>query len=180
MAAHPGRVRTRWRLRRRTAAAAGRPPPVRAGAAALRGLPATLAYDPAEEALLLGSGRISPVPPGAWEFHAGGVRVLSAWFEQRTAAGPEPAEDGSLAALRPAVWPQEWTSELLELITVLALLAELEPRREELARRTADGPRIDAAELRAAGVLPPPPTARRPASVLDHHEEGPEGQFTLL
>ncbi|MFE5741789.1 type ISP restriction/modification enzyme [Streptomyces celluloflavus] len=157
----------------------GRRPYVRA-ALPSRGLPGTLAYDPAEEALLLGSGRISPVPPGAWEFHAGGVRVLSAWFEQRTAAGAEPAEDGSLAALRPAVWPQEWTSELLELITVLALLAELEPRREELARRTADGPRIDAAGLRAAGVLPPPPTARRPASVLDHHEEGPEGQFTLL
>jgi len=25
-----------------------------------------------------------------------------------------------------------------------------------------------------------PDTARRPASVLDHHEEGPEGQFALI
>jgi hypothetical protein len=29
-------------------------------------------------------------------------------------------------------------------------------------------------------VLPVPAAARRPASVLDHHEEGPEGQFALL
>jgi hypothetical protein len=64
----------------------------------------------------------------------------------------------------------------LELITVLALLAELRPRQEEL---TVTAP-ITAQELRKAGVLPVPQTARRPASVLDHHEEGPEGQVALI
>ncbi|MFH8572150.1 type ISP restriction/modification enzyme [Streptomyces sp. NPDC017993] len=157
----------------------GRRPYVRS-ALPERGLPQTLAYDRDDEALLLGSGRIAPVPPGAWDYHAGGVRVLDAWFAQRTGAGEEPAEAGSLAALRPATWPQEWTSDLLELITVLALLAELRAPTAELCRRTADGPEIGAAELRAAGVLPAPLSARRPASVLDHHEEGPEGQFALL
>ncbi|MFG2891732.1 type ISP restriction/modification enzyme [Streptomyces sp. NPDC048248] len=157
----------------------GRRPYVRS-ALPERGLPQTLDYDRDEEALLLGSGRIAPVPPGAWDYHAGGVRVLDAWFAQRTGAGAEPAEAGSLAALRPATWPQEWTSDLLELITVLALLAELSAPVEELRRRTADAPGIGAAELRAAGVLPAPLSARRPASVLDHHEEGPEGQFALL
>jgi hypothetical protein len=39
---------------------------------------------------------------------------------------------------------------------------------------------ITQAELSKAGVLPVPEAARRPASVLDHHEEGPEGQFALL
>ncbi|MEV0369640.1 type ISP restriction/modification enzyme [Streptomyces sp. NPDC050636] len=160
----------------------GRRPYVRAALPA-RGLPETIGYDADDEALLLGSGRISPVPPGAWGFHAGGVRVLEAWFEERTGAGgagTEPPEPGSLAALRPTTWSQEWTSELLELITVLALLAELVPQGEELRRRAADGPAIGAAELRAAGIVPAPVAARRPASVLDHHEEGPEGQFALL
>ncbi|MFI7103101.1 type ISP restriction/modification enzyme [Streptomyces sp. NPDC050161] len=160
----------------------GRRPYVRAALPA-RGLPQTLAYDPGEEALLLGTGRIAPVPAGAWDFHAGGVRVLEAWFAARSAAAPpgtEADEAPGLAALRPPAWPQEWTSELLELITVLALLAELEPRRAELWQRTADGPRIGADALRAAGILPPPDAARRPASVLDHQEEGPEGQFALL
>ncbi|WP_418361438.1 type ISP restriction/modification enzyme [Streptomyces gilvosporeus] len=154
----------------------GRRPYVRS-ALPTRGLPASLAYDDGEEALLLGDGRISPVPPGAWDFHAGGARVLESWFEERTAAA-DPAQ-GALAALRTPAWPQEWTSELLELITVLALLAELTPQLAGLAARTADGPQLTAEDLREAGVLPVPAAARRPASVLDHQEEGPEGQFAL-
>ncbi|MFE3882045.1 type ISP restriction/modification enzyme [Streptomyces lydicus] len=161
----------------------GRRPYVRSALPA-RGLPQDIAYDPAEEALLLGGGRISPVPPGAWNFHAGGVRVLQAWLAERTgtaAAGAEAPEAGSLAALRPADWRQEWTSELLELTTVLALLSELRPQCEELRRQSeGGGPQLTAGELRAAGVLPAPVSAHRPASVLDHHEEGPEGQFALL
>lgn len=147
----------------------GRRPYVRA---AVPARPETIAYDAGEEALLLGTGRISPVPAGAWDFLVGGVRMLELWFEHRTAR-PEP---GTLAAIGPSAWPREWTSELLELITVLALLAELRPRQRELR----EGPWIGRAELRAAGVLPVPAAARRPASVLDHHEEGPEGQFALI
>ncbi|MFB7508599.1 DNA methyltransferase, partial [Streptomyces broussonetiae] len=59
---------------------------------------------------------------------------------------------------------------------VLVLLAELRPKRAE-SKVTAP---VTAGELRAAGVLPVPDASRRPASVLDHHEEGPEGQFALL
>ncbi len=140
--------------------------------APLPALPAELLYDREEEALLLGDGRIAPVPADAWDFHAGGVRVLQAWFIQRT----EPAEPGTLEAVRPTSWPQTWTSELLELITVLALLAELRRSQAELRAKTP----VTAAGLRKAGVLPVPDAARRPASVLDHHEEGPEGQFALI
>lgn len=93
--------------------------------------------------------------------------MLELWFERRTAVA---GTDG-LEAVRPRAWPQEWTSELLELITLLALLAELRPRQDELAH----GPQIGAEELRAAGVLPVAAAARRPASVLDHQEEGRTG-----
>ncbi|MEU6015923.1 type ISP restriction/modification enzyme [Streptomyces sp. NPDC047515] len=150
----------------------GRRPYVRAS---VPPVPTALGYDPADETLTLGTGRISPVPAGAWEFRVGGVRMLEVWFERRTAAAGAKDVDG-LDALRPRAWPQEWTSELLELITVLALLDGLRPRREGLA----DGPRITVGDLRAAGVLPVPAAARRPASVLDHQEEGPDGQFALL
>ncbi|MEU9991274.1 type ISP restriction/modification enzyme [Streptomyces sp. NPDC048045] len=161
-----------WLMRRdgeRPKLPGGRRPYVRAP---LPALPVTLDYDRDEETLRLGEGRISPVPPAAWDYEVAGVRVLQAWFAARTA----PAEPGTLAALRPATWPQPWTSELLELITVLALLAELRPQRAAL---TVTAP-VTAAGLHRAGVLPVPGTARRPASVLDHHEEGPEGQFALL
>ncbi|MFG2192429.1 type ISP restriction/modification enzyme [Streptomyces sp. NPDC048639] len=155
----------------------GRRPYVRAAVPTdQRTLAGTLSHDPEEGALHLGSGRISPVPAAAWEFHAGGVRVLERWFEVRTATGTP----GGLDAVRPAAWPQEWTSELLELITVLSMIDELRPERAALAARMADGPRLTAVDLRRAGVLPAPAAAHRPASVLDHHEEGPNGQFALL
>lgn len=135
-------------------------------------LPVDVLYDRDEEALHLDEGRISPVPPEAWDFEVGGVRVLEQWFAART----QPREPGTLEAIRPAGWPQAWTSELLEIVTVLALLAELRPQQAELSLSEP----ITGTELRKAGVLPVPDAARRPASVLDHHEEGPEGQFALI
>ncbi|CAL9379087.1 type ISP restriction/modification enzyme [Streptomyces sp. enrichment culture] len=150
----------------------GRRPYVRA---ALPPWPGALEYDAGDEVLRVGAGRVAPVPVEAWEYRVGGVRVLPLWFERRTAA----AEPGTLEALRPSAWPQEWTSELLELITVLALLAALDREGAALADRLGTGS-LGRAALRAAGVLPHPPAARRPASVLDHLEEGPEGQFALL
>ncbi|MFC9796129.1 type ISP restriction/modification enzyme [Streptomyces sp. NPDC127584] len=149
----------------------GRRPYVRA---AVPSRPETLTYEAGDETLCLGTGRISPVPPEAWEYSVGGTRVLEQWFAHRTA----PVEPGSLDAIGPAAWPQEWTSELLDLVTVLALLGTREAERAALVPDEAGS--VGGAELRAAGVLPPPAGSRRPASVLDHQEEGPEGQFMLL
>lgn len=149
----------------------GRRPYVRA---ALPPYPARLDYDRDEESLYLDDGRIAPVAPEAWDFQVSGVRVVELWLTRRMRR-PEP---GTLEAIGPAAWPQAWTSELLELITVLTLLAELGDEQAALAHSSA--PTVGAGELHAAGVLPVPATARRPASVLDHHEEGPEGQFALL
>lgn len=162
--------RALWLMRRdgdRPKLPGGRRPYVRAP---LPSRPLALEYDRDEEALLLDEGRISPVPPRAWDYEVSGVRVLEQWFTARVTE-PEP---GTLAAIRPPTWPQAWTSELLELITVLALLAELQPFQQELT------PLLTATDLHEAGVLPLPESTRRPASVLDHHEEGPEGQFALL
>ncbi|MFF5706326.1 type ISP restriction/modification enzyme [Streptomyces sp. NPDC012794] len=149
----------------------GRRPYVRA---AVTGWPAGLGHDPETEALTLGDGVVSPVPAGAWEYEVQGVRVLEAWFAARC-AHRDPRARG-LEGLGPAEWPRTWTSELLALVTTLALLADLAPEREAFT----PGPPLPAAELEAAGVLPPPRWARRPASVLDHQEEGPGGQFALL
>ncbi|MYV42970.1 DNA methyltransferase [Streptomyces sp. SID1328] len=161
--------RALWLMRRdgeRPKLPGGRRPYVRAP---LPPYPRTLRHDAEDETLYLDEGRVSPVPRAAWEHEVAGVRTLEAWFTARTA----PAAPGTLAAIGPRAWPQSWTSELLELITVLTLLTEL----------PAPGPvsePITATDLRTAGVLPPAPPSRRPASVLDHQEEGPEGQFALL
>ncbi|MFF8728418.1 type ISP restriction/modification enzyme [Streptomyces sp. NPDC015171] len=164
--------RALWLMRRdgeRPRLPGGRRPYVRAP---LPRRPVALVYDRDEETLHLDEGRVSPVPPEAWDYEVAGARVLESWFAARTA----PAEPGTLAAIRPASWPQSWTSELLELVTVLTLLAELRPARAALRVPSP----VTAADLRRAGVLPVPDPARRPASVLDHREEGPDGQFALL
>jgi hypothetical protein len=147
----------------------GRRPYVRAP---LPSRPLGLHYDRDEETLHLDEGRISPVPPAAWDFQVGGVRVLDQWFTTRTTQ-PTP---GTLESIRPTTWPQPWTSDLLEVITALSLLAELRPQQAELTIESL----ITPDELRKAGVLPPSDTSRKPASVLDHHEDGPEGQVALI
>ncbi|MEV7321076.1 type ISP restriction/modification enzyme [Streptomyces sp. NPDC093970] len=165
--------RALWLLRRdgeRPKLPGGRRPYVRAP---LPARPLTVRYVPEEEALHIDEGRVSPVPQEAWDFTAGDVRVLESWFTARTAG---PAAPGTLAAVTAVAWPQSWTSELLELITVLALLAEVRSQRAGLEFDTG----ITATDLRAADVLPPPEASRRPASILEHTEEGPAGQLTLL
>lgn len=164
-----------WLMRRhgdRPKLPGGRRPYVRAP---LPARPLTLHYDREEETLRLDEGRISPVPPEAWDFEVNGVRILEQWFTARITE-PEP---GTLAAIRPTTWPQAWTSELLELITVLALLAELQPPELQPPGSELTSS-ITATDLHRAGVLPVPGPARRPASVLDGHEEGPEGQLALI
>ncbi|WP_346265606.1 type ISP restriction/modification enzyme, partial [Streptomyces hirsutus] len=164
-----------WLMRRdgeRPRLPGGRRPYVRAP---LPSRPSTVRYDRDEEALCFDEGRVSPVPPAAWDYEVAGVPVLERWCAART----EEAEPGTLEAIRPAGWPQTWTSELLELITVLALLAELRPSQAASTDRATTDP-ITPAELRRAGVLPVPRSAHKPASVLDAHEEGPEGQLALI
>lgn len=137
-----------------------------------------LEYDREQRELRIGAGRISPVSPAAWDRTAGGVRVLEAWWERRTA----PGTPGSLEALRPPRWTRSSTSDLLEVVSVLTLIADLDDERQALARRLSGraGRTLGATVLRDAGVLPVPAARRRPASVLDHREEGPDGQFALL
>ncbi|WP_405579801.1 type ISP restriction/modification enzyme [Streptomyces sp. NBC_01190] len=160
----------------------GARPYVRAPLPAAPG-PGELSYDPDESALRIGDGLISPVSPDAWELTGGGVGALEQWYERRTA----PGEPGSLEGLRPAAWTRATTSELLELISRLTLLAGLRRELAGFAERLAARERSEhgrtagqVAELRAAGILPVPAARRGPASVLTHHEEGPDGQFTLL
>ncbi|QPP11065.1 DNA methyltransferase [Streptomyces bathyalis] len=155
----------------------GHRPYVRAPLPAAAPTAEELVHDAEERALHVGEGRVAPVAPEAWEYEAGGAGVLEAWFAQRSVA---PVDAGRLDALRPGSWPQAWTSELLELITVLTLLAELREEQRDLARSLESAGEPGRAALEGAGLLPVPPASRLPASVLDVPEEGPNGQLALL
>ncbi len=111
------------------------------------------------------------MPAAAWEFTAGGVRVLERWFRLRAAAAAGLRTDGEvpdgLDAVGARGWTREWTSELLELITVLALVDGAAGRRKELAARLDAGPLIGPAELRSAGCSRPPPGRGGPRRCSD-------------
>ncbi len=159
----------------------GRRPYVRA---ALPARPGELSYDADNEALTgaRAGSRRCPRRPGSSRWAGCGC------WSGGSGSGPPRRRglrtDGEvpdgLDAVGARGWTREWTSELLELITVLALVDGAAGRREELAARLDAGPLIGPAELRSAGVLPAPARSRLPASVLGHQEEGPDGQFALL
>ncbi|MFJ2904781.1 type ISP restriction/modification enzyme [Streptomyces sp. NPDC087212] len=165
--------RTLWLMLRdgeRPKLPGGRRPYVRAP---LPARPRSVHYDREEETLHLDEGRISPVPRAAWDFQVSRTRVLEEWLTARTTS-PEP--EGGLTAIRPQSWPQPWTSELLELITVLTLTAEA--RAQQPTSLSVTSP-LTTRDLHRAAVLPPPRWTHSPSSILDHKEEGPEGQLTL-
>ena len=59
-------------------------------------------------------------------------------------------------------WRADYTSELIDLLNVLGLLADLEPEQGELLAHIIDGPVISVDELTEAHVLPVTAEARTP------------------
>jgi hypothetical protein len=108
----------------------------------------------------IGSGEFAPVPAAVWDYDIGGMRVLRKWFSYRR-ANPGGRRSSPLDAIHADRWPHEWTAELIDLLTVLRRLVELEPQQEDLLGRSLTGPQITAADLTTAGVFPVPDVARR-------------------
>ncbi|MGC0421525.1 type ISP restriction/modification enzyme [Embleya sp. AB8] len=127
--------------------------------------PTEVRHDEETGSLLLGSGRIAPVPREVWD-----LGLLQPWIAART----EPPGEG-LERIRERAWSTDLTSELIDLLHVLALLTDLADTRHALCAEAAAAPTLATADL-----LPPPPATRRPPTVLDITEEGPGGQAVLV
>ncbi|MQA35301.1 type ISP restriction/modification enzyme [Modestobacter roseus] len=133
-----------------------------------QGMPDELDYNPATHVLSVGDGRIGPVAPEVWAYEVSGMNVLRKWFGYRRATRPRTrGEQSPLDDIRPTSWPAAYTSDLLQLIEVLTLVAQAEPEQAQLLERVMSGPRITVADLTEAGVLPVPSDRRslpRPAA----------------
>lgn len=125
-----------------------------------RELPNRIDYDPASCTLLVGEGRVEPVPPGVYAYEVSGMPIVRKWFNYRSAR-PRGRRGSPLDEIRPD-WDSETTGDLLDLLNVLGLCVALEPSQAELLDRILIGPIVDVAELTKSGVLPVPPPARRP------------------
>lgn len=99
-------------------------------------------------------------------YEVSGKQVLVQWFSYRRKNRERPIigdrrPPSPLGDMQPDHWLPEYTTELINLLNVLGLLVELEPRQSELLEKICSGPLISAAELDAAGAFALPPKAKK-------------------
>jgi len=95
-------------------------------------MPDEIQYDESQQRLLVGSGFINNVPKAVWDYEVSGKRVLTQWFSYRKKNRERPIigdrrPPSKLGDIQSHHWLAEYTTELLNVLHVLALLIEMEP-----------------------------------------------------
>lgn len=121
-------------------------------------MPDTLDYDAEKHRLLVGTGFIENVLPAVWEYEVSGKQVLLQWFSYRKKDRERPIigdrrQPSPLSQIQPDHWLPEYTTELLNVVNVLTMLVQLEPKQADLLNKICDGPLISETELKIAGAL---------------------------
>ena len=116
------------------------------------GFPDTIDYDPALQRLKIGTGFIDNVPPAVWAYEVSGKQVLRQWFSYRKKDRERPQigdkrPPSPLSDIQPDHWLSEYTSELINVLNVLGMLVELEPKQADLLERICDGPLIPTSKI---------------------------------
>ncbi|MFF2211064.1 type ISP restriction/modification enzyme [Streptomyces antibioticus] len=123
-------------------------------------VPETLTYDADTKTLWVGPGTFTGVPPEVWGYEVGGMNVVKKWFGYRKAS-PTSRKTSPLDDIHVTSWPDEWTMELIDLLSVLRRLVDLAPAQQALTTKIVASPVVTVADLTSAGVLPPQPGATR-------------------
>jgi hypothetical protein len=117
------------------------------------GFPDTIDYDASLRRLKIGVGYIDNVPDAVWNYEVSGKQVLRQWFSYRRKNRERPQigdkrPPSPLQSIQPDHWLAEYTTELLNVLNVLGLLVELEPKQADLLARICDSPLIPASALK--------------------------------
>ena len=116
-------------------------------------MPNEIGYDQHSKELSIGDGVIGPVEAAAWTYEVSGMNVLRNWFRSRKKE-PEGSYSSDLNEITQKTWTADYTTELLQLIAVVTLLSDLEPKQADILDRVLAGPLISATELEDAGIIP--------------------------
>lgn len=125
-------------------------------------MPDTIAYDNASQVLTLGDGQWGPVIPEVMAYTVGGKNVLKSWFNYRKAV-PGGKKTSPLDYVHVDTWPVEWTTELIDLLTILTRLVALETKQTQVLDGVLGGDILTSDALAAEGVRwPTRPSDRKP------------------
>lgn len=107
-------------------------------------MPDKISYNPANQRLWVGRGHIDNVPPAVWAYEVSGKQVLTQWFSYRRRNRDRPLigdrrPPSPLGDIQPDHWLAEYTTELLNVLNVLARLVALEPAQADLLNRICAG-----------------------------------------
>jgi hypothetical protein len=108
-------------------------------------MPEKMSYDESRNRLLVGKGFVENVPPAVWRYEVSGKRVLAQWFSYRKKNRERPIigdrrPPSKLGDIQPDHWLAEYTTELLNVLHVLALVVELELDQSQLLEAICEGP----------------------------------------
>jgi len=111
-------------------------------------IPDEIHYDESRRRLLIGKGFIDNMPAAVWHYEVSGKRVLRQWFSYRKKNRERPiigdrGPPSKLGDIQPVHWLAEYTSELLNVLNVLALLVELESAQAKLLEEICGGRTLD-------------------------------------
>ncbi len=125
-------------------------------------MPTDVIYDADRSIIVLGDGEFGPVREEAWNYDVGGRNVIKSWVNYRKAE-PGGKKNSPLDRNHVDEWDPDWTTEFIDLLTVLTRLVELEPEQADLLERVLASPVLGGEALRLAGVRwPSKPTDRKP------------------
>lgn len=125
-------------------------------------MPEIISHGAERSILMMDSGEFAPVRREVWNYAVGGKNVLGSWFNYRK-KDPGGKRPSPLDHLYPTAWDPDWTTEAVDLLTVLTRLVELEPAQADLLTRVLAGKPLHADDLGAAGTLwPMTPKDRKP------------------
>ncbi|WP_404434200.1 N-6 DNA methylase [Microbacterium lacus] len=129
--------------------------------AGVKDLPERLDYDIARQEILIGGGRFGPVSQEVYEYAVGGRSVVKSWVDYRAKA-PAGKRTSPLDEIVPSAWEPEWSHDLVEVLTVLTRLIELESAQGELLSQILESALLTCHDLETAGAKWPTSDQRRP------------------
>ena len=144
-------------------------------------MPQSIAYDVEHSTLRLGDGEFAPVRRQVVDYTVGGRNVFKSWFDYRK-KDPGGRRPSPLDHLYPTAWDPDWTTEAIDLLTVLTRLVDLEPAQADILSRVVAGDLLSMDDLLTAGTRwPVSRHDRKPRFSYNSLMPGdsPEGQGTL-